>query len=156
MPFVIGVIGTGGNPDKPHALRTAMAAPAAMPEFKGNVAAVHTAKYWDEKLGELIDRGWKWQNPRYDPEGKYKDLREKLLPLQKELNEAKKISDRGERGKKQKEIQAKMNAIMYTPEDQEYIQKNKSSQGYHYLGSAKTYNRIGEAFAKALIGLKSK
>ena len=34
MPFVIGVMGTGGNPDKPNAFREAMAAPAAWPEFK--------------------------------------------------------------------------------------------------------------------------
>ena len=42
MPFVIGVMGVGG--DKATGgianLRPAMAAPAAMPEFKGNVAAV--------------------------------------------------------------------------------------------------------------------
>ena len=30
---------------------SAMAAPAAMPEFKGNVAAVRTEKYWDPELG---------------------------------------------------------------------------------------------------------
>ncbi len=53
MPFVIGVIGVHG--DKATGgianLRPAMAAPAAMPEFKGNVAAVQTAPFWDEGSG---------------------------------------------------------------------------------------------------------
>jgi hypothetical protein len=32
-----------------------MAAPAALPEFKGNVAAVETAPYWDKPLAALAD-----------------------------------------------------------------------------------------------------
>ena len=42
MPFVIGVMGVGGkNPDLGNAaFREAMAAPAALPEFQGNVIAV--------------------------------------------------------------------------------------------------------------------
>jgi len=59
MPFVIGVIGLGGNPDKPDTFREAMAAPADMPEFKGNVIAVHTAKYWDEKLVAALTKSKK-------------------------------------------------------------------------------------------------
>ncbi len=55
MPFVIGVIGVGGEkstgPIAP--LRPAMAAPAASPEFKGNVAAVETAPYWDYAMEAL-------------------------------------------------------------------------------------------------------
>jgi hypothetical protein len=31
-----------------------------------------------------------------------------------------------------------------------------SNAGYHYLGSAKTYSLIGQAFAKALIELEIK
>jgi hypothetical protein len=33
-----------------------MAAPAEMPEFKGNVFAVRTAKFWDMRLKELEDK----------------------------------------------------------------------------------------------------
>ena len=33
-----------------------MAAPAALPEFKGNVVAVQTAPFWDEKLGAIADK----------------------------------------------------------------------------------------------------
>lgn len=50
MPFVIGVMGVHGEQEKPNYFRQAMAAPAALPEFKGNVAAVATAPFWDEKL----------------------------------------------------------------------------------------------------------
>ena len=53
MPFVIGVMGVGGMQEKPNYFRLAMAAPAAMPEFKGNVVAVETAPYWDEPLGAM-------------------------------------------------------------------------------------------------------
>jgi alpha-galactosidase len=59
LPFVIGVLGVGGPTelyDSPRYkgvhqnFRDAMAAPAAMPEFKGNVSAVLTEKFWDHKL----------------------------------------------------------------------------------------------------------
>jgi alpha-galactosidase len=82
MPFVIGVLGVEG--DKNVNFRKAMAAPADMPEFKGNVLAVDTAPFWDHaiaaaepKQGEYnnivgtshtlkpdgtLDREWKWEN----------------------------------------------------------------------------------------------
>jgi alpha-galactosidase len=53
MPFAIGVIGINGNNEKVEkelALRKAMAAPAGMPEFKGNVIAVNTADFWDDEM----------------------------------------------------------------------------------------------------------
>ena len=82
LPFVIGVLGVDG--DKNVNFRKAMAAPADMPEFKGNVVAVDTAPFWDKdiaaaepKQGEYnaivgtahplkadgtLDREWKWEN----------------------------------------------------------------------------------------------
>ena len=89
MPFVIGVLGVDGEQ---HAIfRKAMAAPADMPEFKGNVVAVDTAPFWDQaiaaaqpKQGEYdniigtahtlrtdgtLDREWKWEN-YWKPVGK--------------------------------------------------------------------------------------
>jgi len=58
MPFVIGVIGVDG--DKATGgianLRPAMAAPAAMEEFKGNVAAVETAPFWDHEMEALLPK----------------------------------------------------------------------------------------------------
>ena len=55
LPFVIGVIGVGGDKVKGAIanLRPAMAAPAAMAEFKGNVAAVETAPFWDYEMAAL-------------------------------------------------------------------------------------------------------
>ncbi len=65
MPVAIGVIGIGGHRNRdgqpppeamvvplegPLTLRQAMAAPAHMPEFKGTVAAVQTADFWDHEL----------------------------------------------------------------------------------------------------------
>ena len=48
MPFIIGVLGVDG--EKNVNFRNAMAAPAAMPEFKGNVVAVDTAPFWDRVI----------------------------------------------------------------------------------------------------------
>ena len=48
MPFVIGVLGVDG--EKNVNFRKAMAAPADMPEFKGNVLAVDTAPFWDHAI----------------------------------------------------------------------------------------------------------
>jgi len=83
MPFVIGVLGVGGLSEN-EAFRKAMAAPADMPEFKGNVIAVETAPFWDldiaaaePKKGEYdnivgtahtlkadgtLNSEWKWEN----------------------------------------------------------------------------------------------
>ena len=90
MPFVIGVLGVDGE-GKNEVFRKAMAAPADMPEFKGNVVAVETAPFWDHaiaaaepKQGEYnkivgtahvlkkdgtFDREWKWEN-YWKPVGK--------------------------------------------------------------------------------------
>ncbi len=67
MSLVIGVMGVGGPVDKyspeqqryrevHQNFRKAMAAPADLPEFKGNVAAVLTEDYWDLELSELTAR----------------------------------------------------------------------------------------------------
>jgi alpha-galactosidase len=59
LPVVIGVLGVGGPTalyDSPRYkgvhqnFRDAMAAPTALPEFKGNVVAVLTERFWDKKL----------------------------------------------------------------------------------------------------------
>jgi len=89
MPFVIGVLGVDG--DKNVNFRKAMAAPADMPEFKGNVVNVDTAPFWDPvieaaqprqdeyntivgtshtlKADGTLDRAWKWEN-YWKPVGK--------------------------------------------------------------------------------------
>ena len=83
MPFVIGVLGVDGE-RKNEVFRKAMAAPADMTEFKGNVVAVETAPFWDYDIAAAqpkqdaynkivgtahtlkkdgtFDREWKWEN----------------------------------------------------------------------------------------------
>lgn len=59
MPAVIGVMGIGGiqGPDTTMGLfQQAQAAIAGNPEFKGNVAALQTGKFWDAELAELSSR----------------------------------------------------------------------------------------------------
>jgi hypothetical protein len=65
MRFVIGVLGVGGPTsmyDSPRYkgvhqnFRDAMAAPAAMPEFKDNVVAVLTENFWDHKLEAAVSK----------------------------------------------------------------------------------------------------
>lgn len=90
MPFVIGVLGVGGERDN-EVFRKAMAAPAALPEFQGNVIAVETAPFWDYdieaaqpkqdeynrilntahtlKKDGTLDKEWKWDN-YWKPVGK--------------------------------------------------------------------------------------
>ena len=69
MPFVIGVMGIDGMKDvKPSMahFRQAQAAPALLPEFKGNVVAVQTAPFWDDDLESLQKRAEK--NEKLTPE----------------------------------------------------------------------------------------
>ena len=162
MPFAIGVLGVGGkNANENNLLfRKAMAAPAAMDEFKGTVKAVNTANFWDEKLGEMETRKnattGKGKAKQLDPEGKYAALREKVAPLQKELDALGEQKGKDRDKAKIAELQQRIEDILYTPEEKEYIAKNRSSQGYHYMGSAKTYSRVGEALALAIVEMRAK
>ncbi len=136
MPFVIGVMGLGGPTDREKAdiykirqqnLRDAMAAPAALPEFKGTVHAVLTEKCWDAQLG-AIDEKW-----------------EKLKGINKGIQGKKDLS--------KEQIRAELDTArnkMFTKEELELRDLATSNAGYHYLGSAKIMGRIGVAFADAL------
>lgn len=155
LPFVIGVLGVGGqNPgENAELFRKAMAAPAELPEFKGTVAVVHTADFWDEKLGELDKRKSVMKVPngkQKPPIDEYTALREKIAPLQNELAALSEQKDAKSKQKKE-QLSKSIEELVFTQEEREYISKNRSNQGYHYLGSAKTYSRIGEAFARVLI-----
>lgn len=61
LPFVIGVLGVGGESDN-EVFRKAMAAPAAMPEFQGNVIAVETAPFWDHDIAAAEPKQGKYNN----------------------------------------------------------------------------------------------
>lgn len=138
MPFVIGVLGVGGPVEKygpsqqryrsVHTnFRNAMAAPASLSEFKGNVAAVRTENYWDLQLSEFASR---W---------------DKVRGKSRELNRNKDLS----REEREKQLDA-YKAELFTPEELAIYQKGTSNAAYHYLGSAKILGQIGKAFAEAI------
>jgi alpha-galactosidase len=142
LPFVIGVMGAGGPTDlygpkqqrykNTHQyFRDAMAAPASLPEFKGNVTAVLTEKYWDPELDAVAEK-------RGELRSKEKELRKEGLPK-------KEISARIE----------KLEAELFTERDRELL-KGITNADYHYKGSAKIMAQIGKAFAEAVEDLRKK
>ena len=138
LPFVIGVMGAGGPIEKypPQKMRyagihgefrKAMAAPASLKEFKGNVKAVWTEKYWDNQLSELSDR------------------KGKLNTKNRELSKNKSLS----REERQKQLAAYQKEL-FTEEELKILEVGVSNAEYHYLGSAKVLGLIGKAFAEAV------
>lgn len=142
LPFVIGVMGAGGpiakySPDQMRyagihgEFRKAMAAPAKLPEFKGNVTAVFTENYWDGQLSELVDR------------------RGKINAKRRELAKDQSLT----RAQRDKAI-AEFTDEIYTREEQAILEAGVSNAAYHYLGSAKILTQIGQAFAEALVAME--
>ena len=142
LPFVIGVMGAGGpiakySPDQMRyagihgEFRKAMAAPAKLPEFKGNVTAVFTENYWDGQLSELVDR------------------RGKINAKRRELAKDQSLT----RAQRDKAI-AEFTDEIYTREEQAILEAGVSNAAYHYLGSAKIITQIGQAFAEALVAME--
>jgi alpha-galactosidase len=142
LPFVIGVMGVGGPVEKypPEQLRykevhrnfrMAMAAPAALPEFRGNVAAVLTERYWDMKVVEL---------------------REKEKTIEHEVKE---INDQVKKGTLSRENGKSaldtLYAKTFTPREMEILEKSTSNLDFHYMGSAKIMAQIGKGFAEAMV-----
>ena len=131
MPFVIGVMGIGGDKGvKPSMsnFRLAQASPASLPEFKGNVAAVPTAPFWDDDLETLrarMDAAW----PKVDAR----------------VREESKTDPKADSGENKMKIMAEY----FTPEEWKRVQ-GISNHGYHYLGAAKIMAPIGKAFAEAM------
>jgi len=138
LPFVIGVMGAGGpiakygQDQKRYAgihgeFRKAMAAPAKLSEFKGNVTAVFTENYWDLQLSELVNRNGKVNAKR------------------RELSNDQTLT-REQRDK----IIADLTAKLFTKKELKILEVGTSNAAYHYLGSAKILAQIGKAFANAL------
>jgi len=138
MPFVIGVMGVGGPtadylPDQKRysavhqGFRDAMAAPAALPEFKGNIVNVLTEQSWDPQLTLLRAK------------------QEKISQKERELKNEGKLSPA-----EQKAAVEGFRAETLTPEETEILAKGVSNAEYHYLGSAKIMARMGKAFAEAM------
>jgi hypothetical protein len=142
LPFVIGVMGVDGAKAAADNLqfREAMAAPASLTEFRGNVAAVATAPFWDEPLGAIQE--------------KYEQVRQmEYLLRTKNKNAANKDGTMTEAD--QKAWLEKFEADLVSPAEVALRQRGASNAGYHYLGCAKTFARIGEAFAEAILEMRT-
>ncbi len=142
LPFSIGVIGVGGptalygpgakryQATHQH-LRDAMAAPAKMPEFQGNVDAVLTEQYWDLELSaaKAKDNDLKQEAKKLAAEKKLKPAEEKTAY---EALYQEKLSDR----------------------EKAILAKGISNAEFHYLGSAKILGGIGKGLAENLHSLQ--
>jgi hypothetical protein len=140
MPFVIGVLGVDGI--KPNAgisaFREAMAAPAALPEFKGNVVAVQTAPFWSEELGAIAEKKEKVRQMSYFLNSKHKDHANADGTMTEE---------------QKREYLRSFEAELIKPVEAAKWQRGASNAGYHYLGCAKTFALMGRAFAEATLVL---
>ncbi len=143
LPIVIGVMGVGGQTPNAgnQAFRESQAAVAELPEFRGNVFAVQTAPFWDERLAKIDE--------------KRDQLRQKAYLLRTE-NKNHENADGKLSEAEQRAIVAELEKQIMTAEDYSLEKRAKSNAGYHYLGSAKTYSQIGRAFAEALLDNQSK
>lgn len=144
LPVVIGVLGVGGPTDKyteqeqryqsvHNNFRMAMAAPADIEEFKGNVAAVWTDQYWDMEL---------------------KQLRREDSEVQAELK--KKAEAEGLSRAELQSLIEKNRAERLNDKQLNLLQNGASNAEYHYLGSAKIMTQIGKGFAEAMADLMQK
>ena len=142
VPFVIGVMGVGGEQANEGNLefRKAMAAPAAaLPEFKGNVMAVPTSPFWDEPLAAI--------------QAKYEKVRQMAYLLRTENKNA--VNADGSMSKEeQRDYLRKYEAELVSPEEVALRARGASNAGYHYLGCAKTFALMGKAFAEAILEMR--
>ncbi len=143
MPFAIGVMGVGGTLREESRyravhgnFRAAMAAPAEMPEFQGNVVAVQTAPYWDERLAAIDDKRQRLRQKNHLLKTKNRDHENAAGTMT-----AQDIGD----------YMARYEEELFSAEERDLERRAKSNAGYHYLGSAKTACQIGQAFAEALL-----
>jgi len=150
MKFVIGVMGVGGPLDKYASqryvpihggFRKSMAAPASLPEFKGNATAVRTAAFWDMRLQEIEDK-----------QGKVKQMTGFLKSRHRDHPN----KDGSMDAQAQKTYLDKYRRELISSDDEAYARIARSNAAYHYFGSAKTMGQIGKAFAEAIVDMKKK
>jgi hypothetical protein len=150
MKFVIGVMGVGGPLEKYASqryvpihggFREAMAAPASLPEFKGNAAAVRTAPFWDMRLQQIEDKQGKVRQMAAFLKSKHRDHPNKDGSMDVQA---------------QKTYMDKYRRELIPSGDEAYAKIARSNAAYHYFGSAKTMARIGKAFAAAMLDMEKK
>jgi hypothetical protein len=135
MPAVIGVMGIGGvhtEGNMAH-FQQAQRAIADKPEFKGNVIAVETGKFWDHELAALAAKSHKIKQKLND--FKYED---------------------GLEGAALKKAYADYRAKHITPDEENLLKVAVSDASFHYLGSAKIMCAIGKGFAEAMVEIEKK
>ena len=149
MPFAIGVMGIGG-PIELHEERyqqihdnfnTAMAAPALMDEFTGNVAAVQTNQFWDLELDAIDKKRGKVRQKEGQLKSKHPDHENADGSMSTEDIKA--------------VIQAYQDRLI-TDEDLALEKRARSNAAYHYYGCATTYSKIGIALADAIADLETR
>ena len=142
LPFVIGVLGVGGptaeyGPGQQRYqathqnFRDAMAAPASLPEFKGNVATVLAEKYWDLELSTA------------------KTKENEINQRAKKLAEDSNLTPADE-----KATLEKLRAGGLTGRERLVLEKGISNLEFHYLGSAKILGGVGKGLAEAMAEFK--
>lgn len=144
LPFVIGVMGVGGLKDDSVnmlAFRSAMSAPAELPEFKGNVTAVATAPFWSDELGAIDEKRAKINQMRHFLDSKHKDHPN---------------ADGNMTQEQKNEYIKKYESELISPAEVALWKRGASNAGYHYLGCAKTFALMGSAFAKANLQMLNK
>lgn len=146
LPFVIGVMGVGGEVAPGDERRRvhrhfqlAMAAPAALPEFQDNVAAVATAPYWDAPLAAI--------------DAKLDEVREFERRLRTKHQDGPN-RDGSLDAKAQQELVAEFRRQKISAGEEAAWARGASNAAYHYLGSGKTMAQIGAAFADAVLRLQ--
>ena len=160
MPFVIGVMGVDGVKDKPNYFRQAMAAPAKLPEFKGNVVAVETAPYWDKPLAEISAKHAKMKVGYYLRKGGFPAQNmARNYPIAYAMR--KEYWDTPPKDRKmtkadQKTYLKEYRAKLISPAEETMWKRGASNAGYHYYGSAKILGQIGKAFAQAVLKMHKK
>ncbi len=141
LPFVIGVMGVGGPiekypPDQQRYkgihqnFRLAMAAPAAQPEFKGNVVNVLTEQYWDLEVVALRERE--------------KTIKPKVNEINSQVKAGTLTREAG------KAAEDKLYAETFTARELLILRNSTSNFEFHYMGSAKIMAQIGKGFAEAM------
>lgn len=144
LPFVIGVLGVNGPTSEYDGnqqryvsvhqnFRDAMAAPASLPEFQGNVTAVLTENFWDMQVVALRSRE--------------SELKPQVDAIKSAMKE-KQVS--GEEG--QASIDA-LYASEFNKDELEILQQSTSNFDFHYMGSAGIMTQIGKGFAEALLAI---
>ena len=113
-----------------------MAAPALLPEFAGNVVAVQTAPFWSEELAAIDAKRGKVSQMSNFLNSKHKD----------HANADGTMTDEQKR-----EYLKKYEAVTITPAEAALWKRGASNGGYHYLGCAKTFALMGQAFAEATL-----